>query len=417
MANPEHVEIVKRGKKVIDAWRRRNPGVALNLKKANLSGVDLSDVYLGSTSRGIDLSHFDPRVAYFIQLLAMLVYIQVHGTRDRFGIREVDLDGANLSGANLSRTNLNGATLNSADLSYADLSYAILTGVSLNDANLSRSFLGDANLSDASLNRATLNGAYLIGANLSNAILSHVSFNDVDLSYANLSDADLSFADLSYTTFSKTILENTNLTSAKGLDACRHIGSSVLDHTTIRISGGLSKTFIRNCGWPDALIDSLPKIFNDPIQFYSCFISYSHQDEEFAKRLHADLQSNGVRCWYATEDIQGGKKIHEQLDQAIRLYDRLLIILSPHSIASNWVEHELLQARKREREQNRRVLFPLGLIDFNQLREWTCFDTDEGRDLAHEVREYFIPDFSNWKDHDAYKTAFDRLMRDLKQER
>jgi hypothetical protein len=29
------------------------------------------------------------------------------------------------------------------------------------------------------------------------------------------------------------------------------------------------------------------------------------------------------------------------------------------------------------------------------------------------IREYFIPDFSNWEDHDAYKLAFDRLLKDL----
>jgi hypothetical protein len=34
--------------------------------------------------------------------------------------------------------------------------------------------------------------------------------------------------------------------------------------------------------------------------------------------------------------------------------------------------------------------------------------------LAPAVRRYFIPDFRNWKDHDAYKLAFDRLLHDLK---
>jgi hypothetical protein len=31
-----------------------------------------------------------------------------------------------------------------------------------------------------------------------------------------------------------------------------------------------------------------------------------------------------------------------------------------------------------------------------------------------EVREYFIPDFSNWKDHDAFESAFARLRRGKK---
>lgn len=55
-----------------------------------------------------------------------------------------------------------------------------------------------------------------------------------------------------------------------------------------------------------------------------------------------------------------------------------------------------------------------GLRNFNTLRAWTCFDADTGKDLAVEVREYSIPDFSNWKDHDAFESGFDRLLRDLK---
>jgi hypothetical protein len=41
---------------------------------------------------------------------------------------------------------------------------------------------------------------------------------------------------------------------------------------------------------------------------------------------------------------------------------------------------------------------------------------DAGKDSAREIREYFIPGFSNWKDHDAYQAAFQRLLRDLKAE-
>lgn len=49
-----------------------------------------------------------------------------------------------------------------------------------------------------------------------------------------------------------------------------------------------------------------------------------------------------------------------------------------------------------------------------QLQEWILFDTDTGTDLAAEVRSYYIPDFSNWKDHDAFEEAYARLLRDLK---
>jgi hypothetical protein len=42
------------------------------------------------------------------------------------------------------------------------------------------------------------------------------------------------------------------------------------------------------------------------------------------------------------------------------------------------------------------------------------FDADTGIDRAREIREYFIRDFSNWKEHDSYSRAFDPLVRGLK---
>jgi hypothetical protein len=35
-------------------------------------------------------------------------------------------------------------------------------------------------------------------------------------------------------------------------------------------------------------------------------------------------------------------------------------------------------------------------------------------DLAIELREYYIPDFSNWKDQDSFEKEFAKLLRDLK---
>ena len=37
-----------------------------------------------------------------------------------------------------------------------------------------------------------------------------------------------------------------------------------------------------------------------------------------------------------------------------------------------------------------------------------------GKTLCVRFREYFIPDFSNWKNYDSYQEAFQRLLRDLK---
>ena len=121
-----------------------------------------------------------------------------------------------------------------------------------------------------------------------------------------------------------------------------------------------------------------------------------------------------MRCWVALHDIQSGRKLHEQIEQAIRTHERLLLILSSHSMKGEWVKTEIAKARQREVHEKRQVLFPVRLVSFEAVRDWECFDADTGKDSAREIRAYFIPDFSNWKNYDAYQEALRRLLRDLK---
>jgi hypothetical protein len=297
---------------------------------------------------------------------------------------------------------LSGANLSEADLSRAELSNADLAGADLYSADLS-----GANLSGADLSGADLSGAELSGAELRGAKLRAANFTEADLSGADFGDAFMLF-----TTFG-----NVDLSCVKGLETVRHFGpSSVGIDTIYKSKGKIPPVFLRGCGVPEDFITYMPSLVGAGIEFYSLFISYSHKDEEFAERLHADLQANGVRCWYAPEDMPGGKKLHREIDEAIRVHDKLLLILSRASMVSEWVMTEISKARKRELRDGRQVLFPIRLCSFNALRDWECFDADTGKDSAREIREYFIPDFSNWdKDHGAYKKAFDRLLKDLKQ--
>ena len=306
--------------------------------------------------------------------------------------------------ADLREADLFGAYLREADLFGANLFWAILIGADLGGANLREADLREADLGGANLGIAGLRGADLIGADLSGADLF-----GADLSGANLHKADLSGAEVGSTSFA-----NVDLSTVEGLETVKHTGPSSIGIDTIyKSKGKIPHSFLRGCGVPENFIQYMASLVGTGIEFYSLFISYSHKDESFAKRLHADLQANGVRCWYAPEDMPGGKKLHEEIDAAIRMHDKLLLILSPESMKSEWVRTEISKARKREIKEGRRVLFPIRLCSFDTLRDWECFDSDAGKDSAREIREYFIPDFSNWKDHDAYKKAFDRLLKYL----
>jgi hypothetical protein len=271
---------------------------------------------------------------------------------------------------------------------------------------------------------ADLNNADLSNANLSNADLSNADLSSADLSFArligtNLTGADLSSADFTNAVLASTTFADNDLSEVKGLETVEHISPSSIGLDTLYESAGkIPEVFLRGCGIPDDFITFIPSHFGiqQAIQFYSCFISYSTRDEEFARRLYSRMRDEKLRVWFAPEDAQGGKKLYEQIERAIQLHDRLLIVLSERSLQSKWVITEIRRARKVVLKENRRKLFPIRLVDYETLQAWECFDADTGEDLAAEVRGYFIPDFSNWKDHDAFEKAFERLLRALRAE-
>jgi hypothetical protein len=58
---------------------------------------------------------------------------------------------------------------------------------------------------------------------------------------------------------------------------------------------------------------------------------------------------------------------------------------------------ENANAHAREEQQKNQMLFPITLVPFDRTRDWKLFDADRGIDSASEIREYFIPGFSNGK--------------------
>jgi len=311
---------------------------------------------------------------------------------------------------------LRSADLSGADLRDADLRTALLVRVDLSRANLSGADIAGAKFQAAILRGVNFNDADLSGADLSGEVdLTEANLGGADLTEANLTNAELAGSTFSEAQISDTIFGRNDLSTVKGLESVRHVGPSIIGIDTIlKSKGNIPESFLRGCGVPEEFITYAKSLAANPIEFYSCFISYSAKDQEFADRLHADLQDKGVRCWFAPHDVRGGRKLHDQIDEAIRAHDKLLLILSPHSMESEWVKTEIAKARKREVRDKRRVLFPIRLAPFETLRDWECFDTDTGKDSAREIREYFIPDFSNWKNHDSFQKAFQRLINDLK---
>jgi uncharacterized protein YjbI with pentapeptide repeats len=342
MANDEHVALLRQGVVVWNEWRLKNllaPGP--DLRAADLSGAELS---------GADLHRAKLIKALLIGANLLGANLQkanlIGADLQKANLYGADLDRANLNGAKLVETNLNGANLHRASLHRAKLIKALLGG-----ANLSETLLRGADLSGASLHGANLNGANLSGADLSGALLAQANLSRAIIHGANLTGANLYL----------TVFGDIDLTSVIGLETCQHEGLSIIDHRTLERSKQLPLPFLRGVGLPDSFIEYLPTLLNKAIESYSCFISYSTKDEEFAERLYADLQNKGVRCWFAPHDLRIGDKILDKIDAAIRLRDKVLLILSEHSIRSDWVEDEVTAGFEEERKRGQAVLFPVRL--------------------------------------------------------
>lgn len=142
------------------------------------------------------------------------------------------------------------------------------------------------------------------------------------------------------------------------------------------------------------------------VRYHSCFISYASKDQAFADLLCTDLRAAGVACWYAPEDMTIGDPMRKTIYAAIGRLDKLLIILSRNSIASEWVESEVERAFERERRLQETILFPIRLDD-------VVMDTDEA--WAGDIRRTrHIGNFTRWQNGEAYQKALQRLLRDLR---
>lgn len=212
------------------------------------------------------------------------------------------------------------------DLSGADLNFQNLRGVDLIGADLHGANLTEVNLRDAKLRGADLRGAYLENANLREADLTKADLTGAVLFGAHLGWTKLYDTNLNEVHCGSTIFAGVDLSSVVGLDTTFHLlPSEISIRTLIRSNGKIPEVFLRGCGVPEILITYLPSMLEDAMQFYSCFISYSHADQEFAQTLHKRLQKQGISCWLDEHQLKPGDKLHKTIYEAIRVYDKVIL--------------------------------------------------------------------------------------------
>lgn len=354
MAKPEHLRILKQGVNVWNQWRKDNPKIKPQLSRVRLIGPNLF---------GPDAN--DP------------------------ALKKADISPAELSGINFSNANLGNANLRGANLSRANLS----------QANLSRANLFDTNLSNANLDNTNLKGAKLLFTLLSGAIIKNVDFADTSLES---------------TVIGWNIFSDVDLGVVEGLNLVEHEAPSTIGIDTIyKSKGNIPEVFLRRAGIPETFITFSKSLVTKAIDYYSCFISFTEADDIFSERLYNDLQAAGVRCWRWKEDAKWGRTLMRSIDEAIRVYDKLVIICSEASLNSPAVIREIERALQKEddlarRSEDSEVLFPIMLDDYI-FNGWN-------HHRKADVLAKNVGDFRQWKEPELYRKNLNRLIRDLNAE-
>ena len=72
------------------------------------------------------------------------------------------------------------------------------------------------------------------------------------------------------------------------------------------------------------------------------FISYSHEDKEFAMKVYKFLRNkNDIEPWIDEVDIKYGESIPQKVFKEINEADFLFVLISKNSVNSKWVEREI----------------------------------------------------------------------------
>ena len=81
------------------------------------------------------------------------------------------------------------------------------------------------------------------------------------------------------------------------------------------------------------------------------FISYSHQDNDFATQLAAQLVKQKAKVWIDKWELHVGDSLVDRIQEAIQGASALIVVLSRASINSEWCKKELSSGLLRELEE------------------------------------------------------------------
>ena len=85
------------------------------------------------------------------------------------------------------------------------------------------------------------------------------------------------------------------------------------------------------------------------------FLSYSEEDREVAKQLSSQLAKSGFEVWDRAEALFPGDNWPLRIGEALQESNAMVVLISPKSMKSDWVRHEIDYALGSARYKGRLI--------------------------------------------------------------
>ncbi len=412
MAIGRHVDIVRSGADSLLRWQRKHPGEVLDLSGASFDGEELSHMDFSCAS--LMECSFKRCTLGLIEFQGVNAHLADFSKSEFIACR---FDDAILSSARFEEAKIHTSTFNRANMDRCHLVGAVFWwGVEARYANLHASDMRSTTFFGVDLTEASLRCATVMGTDFTQSTLCRTDFWNARVAGCNFCNVDLS--------------------SAINLISIHHRGpSSVGIDTLVKSNGKIPHVFLDGCGVPKWMqhVSELcdlditahqvseivsTKIFGSrtegPLFMGGVFISCSSSDRAFVELLEKRLKDSRITVWVYYHDLLAGS-IERQIATAIGIQHVVLVVLSESSLSSDWVWHEIEQARKLEQSQNRDVLCPISIDDswMNPAGVQTSVrrQLEEHGAILQYLKKKHILEFTN---HHIDEGQFDKLIRGMK---
>lgn len=89
------------------------------------------------------------------------------------------------------------------------------------------------------------------------------------------------------------------------------------------------------------------------------FISYSHEDQHFARKVADKLIQDGYDVWLDQKEILVGDSVAQKIMSGIKECDYFMVVISENSVNSKWVQKELEVALSNELNVEKPKILPI----------------------------------------------------------